>query len=205
MAYEAFKMASEFYTDYDLPQSYDFMNRFRTGEMPLGISPHTDFATLVAAAPEINGRWSVYPIPGMEKDGEINNVDVGGGTASIILSDTKNPKGAWEFLKWWTDSEAQFRYSSDVESIAGIAARHPTANINAISQYSWGRNSAEVIVEQFRRVVDTPQVPGGYYLTRAINNAFYSVYSEKQDPKKMLLKWSTMVNEEMTRKIAEYS
>ena len=204
-AYSAFEYYCDLYCEYKLPTDFSFYNRFRTGEMPLGIAPHTDYATLMAAAPEITGKWSVHAVPGMEINGKINSTVVGGGSASIILKDSKNPKAAWEFLKWWTDADTQYRYSSDVESIAGIAARHSSANINTLSQMSWGRSDVDTIIEQYMRVEDLPEVPGGYYLTRAINNAFYSVYSEKQDPKKSLRKQATMVDEEMTRKIKEYS
>ena len=203
--FSSFEYYCDLYTEYKLPTEFSFYNRFRTGEMPLGISPHTDYATLMAAAPEITGMWSVYQVPGMMIDGKINNTVVGGGTACVMLDDTDAPEATWEFLKWWTDAETQYRYSSDVESIAGVAARHSTANIHALSKMSWGRNDLDTIVNQFKVISDLPQVPGGYYLDRAINNAFYSVYSDKEQPKKMLVKWSTMVDEEMTRKIKEYS
>ena len=204
-AFSSFEYYCDLYGEYKLPVEFSFYNRFRTGEMPLGISPHTDYATLMAAAPEITGKWSVYQVPGIMNDGQINNTVVGSGTASVILDDTDEPEATWEFLKWWTDADTQYRYSSDIESIVGVAGRHPTANISALSKLSWGGSDINTIVGQFKVVTDLPQVPGGYYLERAINNAFYSVYSDKEQPKKMLVKWSTMVDEEMTRKIKEYS
>lgn len=204
-AFSAFEYYCDLYSEYKLPVDFSFYNRFRTGEMPLGVSPYTDYAMLMAAAPEITGKWSVYQVPGMEIDGEINNTVVGGGTACVMLDDTDEPEATWEFLKWWTDDETQYRYSSDIESIVGVAARHTTSNINALSKMSWGRNDLDTIVGQYKVITDLPQVPGGYYLDRAINNAFYSVYSDKEQPKEMLVKWSTMVDEEMTRKIKEYS
>lgn len=36
-ALEAFREWTDFYTKYGLPQDFDFYNRFRTGEMPIGI------------------------------------------------------------------------------------------------------------------------------------------------------------------------
>ena len=204
-AFSSFEYYCDLYCEYKLPAEFSFYNRFRTGEMPLGISPHTDYATLMAAAPEITGKWSVFQVPGVKADGKINNTVVGGGTACVMLDDTDEPEATWEFLKWWTDADTQYRYSSDIESIVGVAGRHPTANLSALSRLSWGRNDLNTIIGQFKVVTDLPQVPGGYYLERAINNAFYSVYSDKEQPKKMLVKWSTMVDEEMTRKIKEYS
>jgi len=204
-AFAAFEYYCDLYCEYKLPVEFSFYNRFRTGEMPLGISPHTDYATLMAAAPEITGKWSVYQVPGVASNEGVNNTVVGGGTACVMLDDTDEPEATWEFLKWWTDADTQYRYSSDIESIVGVAGRHATANISALSKLSWGGNDLSTIIGQFKVVTDLPQVPGGYYLERAINNAFYSVYSDKEQPKKMLVKWSTMVDEEMTRKIKEYS
>ena len=204
-AISSFEYYCDLYCEYKLPVEFSFYNRFRTGEMPLGISPHTDYATLMAAAPEITGKWSVYQVPGVVNGDKVNNTVVGSGTACVMLDDTDEPEATWEFLKWWTDADTQYRYSSDIESIVGVAGRHPTANISALSKLSWGGNDLSTIIGQFKVVTDLPQVPGGYYLERAINNAFYSVYSDKEQPKKMLVKWSTMVDEEMTRKIKEYS
>lgn len=204
-AFASFEYYCDMYREYKLPAEFSFYNRFRTGEMPLGISPHTDYATLMAAAPEITGMWSVYKVPGMKINGSVNDTVIGSGTACIMLNDVSDPDATWEFLKWWTSADTQYRYSSDIESIVGVAARHPTANINALSRLSWSRNDLNTIVNQYKSITDLPQVPGGYYLTRAINNAFYSVYNDNEQPKKMLVKWSTMVDEEMTRKIKEYS
>ncbi len=204
-AYSAFEYHCNLYCEYKLPTEFSFYNRFRTGEMPLGISGHTDYANLSAAAPEITGKWKVYPVPGMEINGKVNNTVVGSGTASIILKDSKNPQYSWEFLKWWTDADTQYRYTSDIESVVGVAARHPTANINTLGLLSWGKNDTNTIVSQFKSVTDVNEVPGGYYLTRALSNAFYSVYNDNEDAKQMLLKQSTMVDEEMKRKIEEYS
>lgn len=204
-AYKAFEYFCSLYTEYKFPVEISFYNRFRTGETPMGIAPMTEFATLMSAASEINGVWNVYPIPGVLNDGEMNNTIVGGGTAAVILNGTKNPKNAWEFIKWWTDTDAQYRYTSDVEAIAGVAARHISANVHTLAQLSWGRNNLSTILDQYNVVTDLPQVPGGYYLTRAINNAFFSVRNNNEDPKKMLLLWSGKVDEEMARKIKEYS
>ena len=51
VAYEAFRTAVEFYRDYGFPREYDFMNRFRTGEIPLGIAPYATYNNLTGAEP----------------------------------------------------------------------------------------------------------------------------------------------------------
>lgn len=72
-AVEAFTRWCSLYKDYGLPVSYDFYNRFRTGEIPLAIASYTEFARLESAAPEIRGLWEMAPIPGAARsDGTID-------------------------------------------------------------------------------------------------------------------------------------
>ena len=145
-----------------------------------------------------------HPFPGIkQEDGTINRLAVGGGTACVILSTSQKKQEAWSFLKWWTDSEAQSRYSSDIESVLGVAARHPTSNLEALKAMSWGRGNVEILELQWKSTLDLPEIPGGYYLTRALDNAFFSVYNDNKLPKDMLTKWAGMVDEEITRKYAE--
>lgn len=97
-AVAAFKTWTDFYTKYNLPLIYDFYNRFRTGEMPLGIAPYTTYNLLATAAPEIRNEWGMAPIPGVRKpNGEIDRSTGASGTASIILKKSKNKEAAWEF------------------------------------------------------------------------------------------------------------
>lgn len=204
-SFEAFDFFTDLYVKYKFPLSFSFYNRFRTGEMPLGIDTYTTYATLMAAASEISGCWSVHPLPGVASESGVNNTVIGSATAAVILKDTAESEAAWEFLKWWTGDEAQYRYSSDIESIVGIAARHPTANINALQRLSWNRNDAEVIVNQYRNSEFLPEVPGSYYVTRSLENAFYTVYNDGEGTKDSLSKWALMIDEEISRKSKEYS
>lgn len=204
-AIEAFEFFTDIYCEYKLPVTFSFYNRFRTGEMPLAVSPHTEYATLLAAASELGDCWGIYPVPGVEKDGEVNTTVIGDGTAAVMLKSTQDPDAAWEFLKWWTSEDTQYRYSTDIESVVGTAARHSTANIHALQRFTWERGDAEKIVAQYNSVINLPEVPGGYYLTRALENAFYSVQTEGENAKEMLIKWADMVDEEMKRKTEEYS
>ena len=49
----AFKTYTSLYNSYGLPIIYDFMSRFRTGEMAIGIANYTTYNTIVVGAPEI--------------------------------------------------------------------------------------------------------------------------------------------------------
>ena len=61
---EVFKEWSKLYTNYKLPLRFDFPNRFRTGEMPLGIADYSFYNHLSVSAPEIRGLMGICPCTG---------------------------------------------------------------------------------------------------------------------------------------------
>lgn len=63
----AFKKYTSFFNSYGLPTVYDFISRFRSGEMPLGITDYQTYNTLTVSAPEIRGLWDFTYILGTEK------------------------------------------------------------------------------------------------------------------------------------------
>ncbi|MBE6534065.1 MAG: extracellular solute-binding protein, partial [Ruminococcaceae bacterium] len=65
----AFETMCEMFTMYSFPYQYDFANRFRTGEMPIGFADYTGtYNQLKVFATEIEGLWSFYPLPGMSDE-----------------------------------------------------------------------------------------------------------------------------------------
>lgn len=196
-----FKEWTEMYTDYGYLKEADFYNRFRNGSMPLGIAPYTTYLTIYSAAPEIQGRWSIANVPG---NGD-NNYIAGGGTGCSIVKESKNKQEAWEFLKWWTSADTQSRYSNNVESAIGMLGRVPTANIEAFKKLSWDPYDKEKILAQWERVKELPEVPGSYYVTRAVDQAFWSVINSGEKPKDAITEWSKVADKEIDRKIKEYS
>ena len=70
---EAFDVYTRFFTDYGIPTYFDFVSRFRSGEMPIGIASYSTYNTLMVSAPEIKGLWDFTLIPGTEKTDENGN------------------------------------------------------------------------------------------------------------------------------------
>ena len=190
------------YSDYGYQKEADFYNRFRNGSMPLGIALNTTYYTLYSAAPEIEGRWAIATVPGVA--GKYNYI-AGGGTGCGVVKRSKNQKEAWEFIKWWTSSETQSRYSANVESVLGMLGRIPSANVEAIKKMSFNPKDLNVMLEQWQNVREVPETPGGYYLTRAIDQAFWSVINDGTNAKDAITKWSKIADIEIERKIKEYS
>ncbi len=76
-AYDSFTDWAEFYSKYGVERSIEFYNRFRTGDVPIGLTTYNTYNQLMAAAPELRGLWAMAPIPGMiqyKKDADGNYV-----------------------------------------------------------------------------------------------------------------------------------
>lgn len=205
-AINAFEFYTKLFTNYKLEKQYDFVNRFRSGEMPIGIADYNNFNTLVVFAPEINGLWEFDMIPGIkdEKTGVINRSVQSWGTCSMMLSPPKNKENAWKFLKWWASSDTQVRFGRELESVMGKSARYATANTVAFDQLSWGSKEAAVLKEQWKWAFSLPEVAGGYYTPRHIVNAIRKVINKNEDPRETLLDYTTIINEEIKNKRIEF-
>lgn len=203
---DVFTYWTDFYTKYGFPLTYDLYNRFRTGEIPIAVSGYGMYATLKDAAPEIEGRWSMFPIPGVRKeDGTIDNAQAAGGTGAVILSISDKKDRAWSFLKWWTSEEAQYRYSTDLESILGVLGRHSTANVQAFSRMAWEPEVLAVMTEQWKQVRELPEIAGGYYVSRILDQAFWNTVSGREIPQDVLVYWSRFADMEIAKKQQEYA
>jgi len=204
-AIEAFDVYTKFFTHYKTPIVYNFLNRFRTGEMPLGFADYTNFNTLEVFAPELRGLWGFARMPGLRAaDGSINRSVPTGTLASMIFSNAKNPDLAWEFLKWWVSADTQLRFGRELESVMGAAARYPTANFDAFTRLSWGSEQMAVLREQRSWTVGTPEVPGGYYVSRHITNAVRRILNKGEDTRETLLNYSITINDELLKKRKEF-
>ena len=201
---EAFELYTKFFTHYGLPQIYDFVNRFRTGEMPIGIADIGNFNTFSVFAPEIRGMWEFALVPGIEKpDGTIDRSVDFWGNASIMLKDAEDYDACWSFLKWWASSETKVRFGRELESVMGAAARYTTANVEAFKQLGWSNDDAAVISEQWKWVKGRPEVAGGYSTMRHMVNAFRKVSYQKADPRETLLDYTRTINDDIRYKRKE--
>lgn len=205
---KTFEMWTDFYTKLKVPVTMSFYNRFRVGTCPLGIEQYTNFTTLKAAAPEIEGLWAVSEIPGTaEENGTVNHTTSGGGTACCILKAAKergNSDLAWQFLKWWTRADVQLSYTNNLESVLGATGRVAVSNVDAFSQMSWDSEMKNDIIKAWKNVKEINEVPGSYYVTRSVDLSFWSVVNNNENPKDVLLKWGKEVDDEIKRKWEQY-
>lgn len=203
---DAFKFWTEFYTEYSLDQDANFYQKFRVGTMPLGIASYTQYLTIKLGAPEIQGKWGIAPIPGIRKeDGTVDNTCSGSGTGVSIMKSSKNKDAAWKFVKWWVSADTQYRYSAEVEAIIGETGRTSSANYEAVSRLAWDDEALEVILSQWKNVKEIPEVPGSYYVSRSIDQAFWATKNGKKSAKEAIMDWSQTSDKEIARKIKEYA
>jgi len=202
----AFRDFTRFYSDYELPRVFNFVNQFRTGEMPMAIQDYTAFNTLQVFAPEINGLWGFRPIPGTpQPDGSINRAGPSGGTGVIMMEQSDDKYAAWEFMEWWTRAETQVQFGTLLESVMGPAARHATANLEAFAMMPWAVRDYRSLMAQFGYVQGIPQVPGAYLTPRYIRNAWAEVViDEEREPRDALRSVVRLIDEEITIKRREF-
>ncbi|UVI31499.1 extracellular solute-binding protein [Paenibacillus spongiae] len=201
----SFQKWTELYTNYKLPITFDFINRFRTGEMPLGIADYTTYNFLTVFAPEIRGQWNFAALPGMrDADGSVHHETLSTATGTVMFKDAKNKEAGWEFIKWWTDTEAQVTFGREMEAILGESARYAAANLEALEQLPWSARELKQLTEELNWVVGRPAVPGGYSLDRHLNNAFYEVYTDGTEPRETLENYVRTINQEITIKRQEF-
>jgi hypothetical protein len=208
LALTAFEDMCAMYTMYSFPYQYDFANRFRTGEMPIGFGDYTGtYNHLKVFATEIEGLWSFYPMPGIEdENGNIRFDSVSGvGAISMIDGCEDNIKDkAWTFMKWYVGDECQVDYSNEMAAILGPSAKHATANITALESLPWTRTEYEQIKLQFDNLATIPNYPGAYIVGRYTKFAFLDAYNDNLNPVASLLGYIDFINDEITRKRDEF-
>lgn len=207
----AFDDYVRYFNDYGLPTIYDFVSRFRSGEMPIGISAYSTYNTLMVSAPEIRGLWDFTLIPGTEytnPDGTtyIDRSDfiTGSATMMIATEDESLKQKSWEFMKWWAKPDTQVRFGREIEALLGSSARYATANKDAFEQLSWSADDIKVLSEQWDQTVGIREVPGGYYTGRHITNAIRKVINDKDDTRETIIDYSIKINEEIEKKRNEF-
>ena len=207
VAISAFEYWTQFYTSYGLPTNFNIANRFRTGEAPLVIADMSLYNQLAVSAPEISGLWGIGLVPGtVQDDGTVDHSVSTGGTAAMLMSTIQDPEAGWDFLSWWTSTDVQMSFAREMESLLGTSARYPSANIEAMEQLPWSLRDLRVLQAQAQWAKGIPEVPGGYYTSRHIKNAFREVCvgTTGEDPRETMLRYAKIINDELYDKRVEF-
>lgn len=209
VAVRAFKEYCEYYTDYKLEKVEPVDRRFRMGVAPIIIADYGLYNQLQVSAPDIKGLWGFAMVPGtVREDGTVDYSVTSTGTANIMMNQTKDKESSWKFMKWWVSTETQIGYGREMEALMGAAARYPTANVEAFDSLPWPSDDYQALKDQFEWMKGIPQVPGGYYSWRYVNNAYYKVVDAEEkhrmQPREALTDFVRYINEEITFKRLEF-
>ncbi len=200
-AMDAFNQWCEFYNQYGFDLVYDFYTRFRNGEMPIAIASFDQYNTLMAGAPEIRGQWGVAPIPGtLREDGDIDRSVGGAGTSVVMFEAAENKEACWDFIDWWTKADTQETYNVSIENVMGPAGRNATANLEAFSRLSWSDEELAALNEQRGYVQELREIPGSYFVSRCLDNAFRAVLFDGKNAREEFERENANINREITRK-----
>ncbi|HEY0827463.1 MAG TPA: extracellular solute-binding protein [Bacilli bacterium] len=204
-ALKALKLWTALFKDYKIPVEANFYNRFRTGEMPIGVADYSTYLLLSTAAPELNGWWEMKPMPGVRQEsGEINRSTGGAAQTGIIFKNSKLQKESWEFLKWWTSADIQEEFGIELESLLGVEARWNTANVEALKRLPWPQRDIESITEQWDWFKERQIVPGSYFTDRYMVNVWNEVVLQNTNERESLDDAVKLINKELLKKRIEF-
>jgi ABC-type glycerol-3-phosphate transport system substrate-binding protein len=173
--------------------------------MPFAIEDFTFYNLLSVAAPEIRGMWSFTEVPGtLQNDGTVDHSVSSTGICCMMMKTSRLKEDSWKFMSWWTGADVQTSYGQEIESQLGVSARYPSANIEAFSQMAWSIKEMNTLNSQWMNVKAIPEVPGGYFTSRHLNNAFRRVLSFNENPKETLLDYVNKINGEISAKRKEF-
>lgn len=205
LAINAMKTYTDLYTTYGFEVKTDFYSRFRSGELVMSIQPYNMYNQLTVAAPEISGLWEMVAIPGTRmEDGSINRAQNTTITGSIMLESAKNKEVAWEFMKWWSRADVKASYGISLEGLMGPSARFTPANIETMELLPWSNSELEGLTAAMALCEGIPQLPGSYYTTRGLTNAFRTIVYSDATPQTVMKLQTRYINEEITRKREEF-
>lgn len=214
-AIDAFDTWTGLFAQYGFPLTYDFYNRFSSGEMPMAITNYTEYLRLKVASPELSGRWEMCLIPGVKKtDGIIDrSLSISGATgadtspglsqsvssaAIFALSDKKEE--AWKFLDWFTTEESQSKYGREIEDTLGMISRYTSSNINSFRSLPWSIEERNLLEEQRGWIKSLNEISGNYSVTRELISAFRKVVYENANPTDTIYTYNKKINKELARK-----
>ncbi len=200
----AFTDFCELYTKHGLSLKLDMLTRFRTGQAPMVIHNFSFANELAVSAPEMIGWWKMGILPGtVKEDGTVDHTTRQTGTGVVMFRNADNIENTWEFLKWWTSADAQVAYSREIEATLGRSGRWTSANLEALDETTWSHSELKVIKAQLPYIRALPEVAGGYYTGRSVNNAVRTVVNTGTAPKETLYEYVRDINEEIAIKRRE--
>lgn len=201
-----FETLTDLYRLYSVQQVVSsFYNRFRYGQIPLGIASYGDYVKIKTAAPEIAGLWGIAEPPGfLQEDGSIDRSTTAASTACAIMEQSTYKEESWTFLKWWLSAEVQTEFGNTLQTTYGPEYLWNSANREAFEQLSFPEEDKEVILRQWAAMREVPQHPAQYVIERELSDAWSNVVINGQPARIALDNAVANINREFARKLREF-
>ena len=202
----ALTLMTDFYRQYGIPhQIPSFFNSFRQQTVPIGIADFGTYLQLINAAAEIRGLWDIALVPGVaDQDGVINRSMPGAQQAGIIFKSSKYQSEAWEFLKWWMETDTQVLYADTMLFTLGSKYLWNTANLEAFSKLNWQTSHKNIILDQWSHLKEVPKIPGSYMVERELSNIWNRVVYDDINLRSAISDSLLIINKEINRKMKEF-
>lgn len=208
LSVDGFTKLTELFTIYGMPVNVDnFYQRFRNGDLPIGIADYGMFNLLTNAAPELANSWKISLPPGfIDENGNVNRQMCGNAESTVIFKkdDVNRENDAWEFMKWWSSTDAQIMYGQMIQQMFGDEYMWNTANLEAFAELPWKASAKKIIVETAENVVDVARVPGTYMMEREMSNAFNNIAVDGYTAQTRIDQAVKRINREFNRKLLEF-
>jgi len=205
-AVKGFTEMTDIFNIYGVRQQVpNFFNSFRYGEVPIGIGDVDTYTQLSLAAPELAGKWDVALIPGvMQADGTVARDYPVSRTACMIFNNTDKASAAYDFLKWWLQTDTQVQYAYNLQSTYGPAYYWNPANREAMAQLYYKPEHLAIMLEQWEWGHENIRHPATYMVERALSDAWTNVVVNSNNKMVSLDYASIIADREIVRKLVEF-
>lgn len=193
------------FKDHKLPQAGVGIPTFVAGEWVMMTDGIWLYPNLLKNAPQLKGKWVLDLMPGTKQaDGSIHHGSFAGSTVIGISSYSKNKEDAWQFMKWFTSTEAQASIAN------GIIERIPgslwlPANKDALNKVNIDPDTRKAYYGQLEHSEPAPYAANVAVLYRYVKFAVDKSILNNMDPKTAILEAAKEMNDEMSRRKKEYS
>lgn len=200
-AVRAFTQWTDLYGELGVPVSFDALNRFRSGQVPVAIASAAFYNSLTVGAPEIGGLWTMSPVPGTRRaDGTVDHTESCSVSGAVVPAAGRRTADARRFVEWWTRDGVQSAFAAECEVRFGLSARYFPANVQAMDGMSWSAAELAVLGAQRSVVRGVQQSPAAYFLSRNLSNAFRRVVYQAELPRDVIFRYARETDDELARK-----
>lgn len=205
-AVAGFRLLTDLYTIYGLPQQVaNFAESFRDGSVPLGLGSVSLYSQLKVTAPELAGLWDIALSPGVKDcNGNISRWQGGGATCCVIMKKSERHEKTWKFLKWWMSVKVQAAYAAQCRAVWGGRFVWTSANTEAFRDSPFDERQKDIILKQWKWVLEVPRIPGWYMIERELSNAWSYVVIDGMNVRAAIDNVTTLSDREIRRKLTEF-